>query len=265
MRYRIGSFRKLTGLSEPTLRYYEKMKLLCPARDDGNDYRYYDETDLLRLVQIRQFSGFDIPLSRLPTEEKQVSAGEMMEELTRQRLELENAIETLHQKLARIRLHEQNFSRICGGDRSVQLSQIGGIYRLFLSDPAVASHPETPAIVQRWMSHMPYTHSTLRVSREELLSNFDRPYRMDLGIGMLRRYFNELGESLCEPIEYSPVNTCVHGIVEVQGLESLDRRLLEPFFRFMEEHSLVPIGDLFGWVVYMTGSLSYVSLRVAVG
>ena len=139
MRYRIGAFQKLTGLTEGTLRYYEKMKLLRPARHDGNGYRYYDETDLLQLVQIRQFSGFDIPLGHLPREGEDVSCEQMYQQFSAQRNQLEQTIEELHNKLARIKLHEQNFGRIRTELGTVNRSSVGGIYRLFLSDPAVAA------------------------------------------------------------------------------------------------------------------------------
>jgi len=40
---------KATGLSRETLRYYEKMKLLDPARRANNGYRVYGADDLERL------------------------------------------------------------------------------------------------------------------------------------------------------------------------------------------------------------------------
>jgi len=51
--FRIGAFKKLTGLSEGTLRYYEKLGLIAPGRDEGNDYRRYGGEDFLTLVQIK--------------------------------------------------------------------------------------------------------------------------------------------------------------------------------------------------------------------
>ena len=85
MKYRIGSFKRLTGFSEATLRYYERLGLLSPSRDDGNDYRSYDEEDLLQLVQVSQYSGFDIPLAELPGEGRELSA-EAMRALLGERL-----------------------------------------------------------------------------------------------------------------------------------------------------------------------------------
>jgi DNA-binding transcriptional MerR regulator len=46
MTYRIGELSKLIGVSEHTLRYYEKEGLVVPARDKNN-IRYYSEDNKL--------------------------------------------------------------------------------------------------------------------------------------------------------------------------------------------------------------------------
>jgi DNA-binding transcriptional MerR regulator len=53
---------KATGLSRETLRYYEKMKLLNPARRANNGYRMYGADDLERLEFILRTkkAGFTI-------------------------------------------------------------------------------------------------------------------------------------------------------------------------------------------------------------
>lgn len=43
-KYRIGDFAKVTGLSSPTLRYYEKEGLIKPHRTE-NGLRYYTDQD----------------------------------------------------------------------------------------------------------------------------------------------------------------------------------------------------------------------------
>ena len=43
--YSIGEFAKKTGLSIPTLRYYEQEKLIYSYREENNR-RYYDDSDI---------------------------------------------------------------------------------------------------------------------------------------------------------------------------------------------------------------------------
>lgn len=268
MKYRIGTFKRLTGLSEATLRFYDRLGLLCPARDEANDYRSYDELDLLQLVQVMQYSSFDIPLAELPGEGRSVPAASMLAVLAERRRSIETTISSLYEKLARLKLHETSFERIQEGKPTIAQANIGGIYRLFLSDPAVAEHPAAERIAARWLSYMPYTHATVRIPLAELQSPGEGPYRSFAGIGMLERYFNERGEKFGEPMQYSPPNTCVHGLVAARNLSSISRQDLAPFFEYLAAHSLIPVGDMFGWVVYIERAGAecryYLSLRIAV-
>lgn len=43
------------GLSRTTLLYYESIRLLPPPLRSGSNYRYYDETDVRRLLEIRSY------------------------------------------------------------------------------------------------------------------------------------------------------------------------------------------------------------------
>jgi len=43
------------GVSRTTLLYYESIRLIPPPQRSGSNYRYYDETDVQRLLQIRSY------------------------------------------------------------------------------------------------------------------------------------------------------------------------------------------------------------------
>lgn len=59
--YSIGEFSKKTGLSIDTLRFYEKEKLIFPARNDSNQ-RYYTDKDLewIEFIIKLKKTGMDI-------------------------------------------------------------------------------------------------------------------------------------------------------------------------------------------------------------
>ena len=53
---------ELTGMSRQNIRYYERMGLLEPAREDGNAYRDYSEEDVRRLKLIKMLRMLDMSL-----------------------------------------------------------------------------------------------------------------------------------------------------------------------------------------------------------
>ena len=53
---------ELTGMSRQNIRYYERMGLLEPAREDGNASRDYSEEDVRRLKLIKMLRMLDMSL-----------------------------------------------------------------------------------------------------------------------------------------------------------------------------------------------------------
>ena len=63
MRYTVKKLAQLSGVSARTLRFYDEIGLLAPAFYGDNQYRYYEEEQLLMLQQILFFRELGFPLS----------------------------------------------------------------------------------------------------------------------------------------------------------------------------------------------------------
>ncbi|WP_130802810.1 MerR family transcriptional regulator [Acinetobacter ihumii] len=61
----ISELSKLSGLSTPTIRYYEQIKLLPKAKRKANGYREYNENDLKQLYLIQQAQQVGFSLSEI--------------------------------------------------------------------------------------------------------------------------------------------------------------------------------------------------------
>jgi DNA-binding transcriptional MerR regulator len=65
MKYTVAQLAKISGVSVRTLHYYDEVNLLNPKRNSTNDYRYYENEELLRLQQILFFKELDFPLNKI--------------------------------------------------------------------------------------------------------------------------------------------------------------------------------------------------------
>lgn len=63
MNYTIKEISDLAGVTTRTLRYYDEIGLLSPAKIGENGYRYYDKNSLMKLQQILFFRELDVPLN----------------------------------------------------------------------------------------------------------------------------------------------------------------------------------------------------------
>ena len=60
--YSIKEIADLAGVTTRTLRYYDKLGILTPAKIGENGYRLYDRENLLQLQQVMFFRELDVPL-----------------------------------------------------------------------------------------------------------------------------------------------------------------------------------------------------------
>jgi DNA-binding transcriptional MerR regulator len=63
--YTVKQLSQLAGITPRTLRYYDKIGLLKPARLGANGYRYYGDEALLRLQQILLYREMDMSLEAI--------------------------------------------------------------------------------------------------------------------------------------------------------------------------------------------------------
>lgn len=63
----IGEISKKTGLSRDTIRFYEKKGLIQVTRTDSewNNYKYYNDRNLNRLILIKKAKGFGFTLNEI--------------------------------------------------------------------------------------------------------------------------------------------------------------------------------------------------------
>lgn len=63
--YTVKELAQKTGLTPRTLRYYDAIGLLHPARATGNDYRLYGPQEIDRLEQILLYRAMGVPLEEI--------------------------------------------------------------------------------------------------------------------------------------------------------------------------------------------------------
>ncbi len=65
MSLRISQLARTAGTTPPTIRYYEKIGLLPPARRRATGHREYDEADVGRLTFIRRCRALGLSIPRV--------------------------------------------------------------------------------------------------------------------------------------------------------------------------------------------------------
>ncbi len=248
MRFSIGELEEMTGVSRTTFRFYDSEGLITPERSD-NRYRTYSEKELIRLVQLKQLNAFGLELSEMPGVRRGVDHGEVCRALVEKQQAIADEIELLYRKLARIQLHVDAYRRFAGTLPDVRESRMISTYRLLIRD-GKTMHPNYAAVFRRWMGAAPYTYSFVRIPREALFMPPDALCPCEAGIGLLAGAFQRMKEPLEDPVEYSPPCKCIEGMLRVKDPLRIPRAALEPFDRYIRQHSVIPMADFHAWIVY---------------
>ncbi len=100
----IQGFARLCGCNTQTLRYYDRIGLLTPAKVDGwTGYRYYEEEQAMRFVKIKNLQQADFSIEEIR---------QLLEEDDERLLEaFERKIQAQKQKLERIRKIQRSYLR----------------------------------------------------------------------------------------------------------------------------------------------------------
>ena len=101
--YTVNKLAKISGVSTRTLRYYDEIGLLKPARVNSNNYRIYGENEVDTLQQILFYRELDVNLDEIKII---LSAPEFNVQIS-----LQEHLKTLIQKRERIDLLIQNVTK----------------------------------------------------------------------------------------------------------------------------------------------------------
>lgn len=95
----------ITGVSVRTLHHYDQIGLLCPNRNENNDYREYTDTDLDELQQIMFFKECGFSLKRIkdllssPSFNKNQAFAIQEKYLLNEKQRIEAMLDTLHKTM----------------------------------------------------------------------------------------------------------------------------------------------------------------------
>ncbi|MET3728486.1 DNA-binding transcriptional MerR regulator [Fictibacillus halophilus] len=106
MEYTIQKLGLLAGVSTRTLRYYDEIEILKPARINSSGYRIYGEAEVNRLQQILFYKELGLPLDQIkeiitsPAFNAAEALQEHREKLLNKREQLDRLIENVEQTIA---------------------------------------------------------------------------------------------------------------------------------------------------------------------
>lgn len=143
----IGEFAKLAGTNLRTLRYYEELGLLEPARRSEGGFRYYTRSQLERMAAIKRLQDLGLSLKEIASiivSDGPVTGDELVARL---RSALEKQIDVIERKMASLR---KDLEQLHGArERLVEVCQdCGTPFSAEACDPCPRDGMPLPAMIR---------------------------------------------------------------------------------------------------------------------
>lgn len=229
-RYSIGEISKITGISKDRLRNYEKMGIIEPQRETDNQYRFYMDQDIDRILTLELYRAAEL---NLPTIAK-ICSDSTVEDISFYLRENEDVIEKQMKHLELIQKRTKELLRSCE------------IIEKHLNQICVATMPTYEIIgeIDDYRSYREYDKLfKWREDDQPVVSKMQRHILFDQkGI-----YSNKM--IVTKPIDDSAhlkKQRCVYTVI--QDGESDRDPLMDTFEKCMEyckENQLKPTGEVF--------------------
>ena len=263
--YRINQFSQRCGVSQDTLRYYEKMDLLHPEHDPENDYRYYSDEDMLSLMQVRSLRGMEIPIQALQAANLTDELVHFSAVVREQAEQISDEIEQLLLKKRRLdRLNDEliEMERYLNVCREISVPQMYVIYYDGAEETAAGKR-----LIQSWSQRTPYVHTSVRIPAEELQKPEDAPMRAVVGLGLLKGYVDRMGLSHDSPAQLTEGGRSVRCILKIKDPLHPTRRDFAPVFDYLAQTGQQTRGDWYYRIRFIEqhsdgGASYYIGTRI---
>ncbi|WP_241781578.1 MerR family transcriptional regulator [Paenibacillus sp. DMB5] len=134
MKYSIGEFASILGITADTLRLYEKHDIVKPEKGCRNNYRYFNDLDARNLLSSRWYRSMQIPLQNVAELVSEAPAERVVESIYAAQLQLEEEIRRSTMLLDKINSIHKGLTELGDTLYKCRIKQMAGMYRLQQTD-----------------------------------------------------------------------------------------------------------------------------------
>lgn len=250
MKYSIGEFAEIVGVTVDTLRLYEKYGIINPVRDERNNYRYYDDLDVRNLLMSRWYRSLQMPLQDVASFTKYPSKDNITEKLQEIQMNLQDEINAKTMLLNRINQINADIEKIAPLLNKCRKEEVAGLYRLIQTDKNTLLQEDfIKNTVNQWMDLLPHTFYSFKMDREGIISN-KNCIKYNWGLGINEENYHHLNLGIKnDNIEYIPPTTCISSIILSRDSEYLIKDTFQFMIDYILENNYTIDGDSFGRII----------------
>lgn len=249
MKYSIGEFASMVGVTTDTLRLYERHDIIRPLKNNQNNYRFFHDLDARDLLMSRWYRSMQIPLHEVASLMKEASSGEIIDKVAEARHLLELEIKRSTMLLHKMNEIQAELEQARDSMYQCQIRKLPGRFRIkqtYKND--LLKREELKCVVQDWMEKLPYTYYSFKMENQEQAIGHDVT-DYSWGLTLLEEDRVRLNAVMNDSVEYLPPATCVCAVIVRSQEEFISCDSFQFMLDYIEKHGYSIAGDITGKIL----------------
>lgn len=261
MKYSIGEFAKLIGVTVDTVRLYEKQGIITPEKDEKNNYRYFDDLDVRDILTSRWYRSLGLPLKTTTELIQHASYEDVENKISERYMALEAEIKSKQALLQQIASFKNDFLHLKDMVGVVYEKKLGTLYRLKQTNQNALISDASTSNIQKMMDALPYTLYTLCINQSALERSMTSPavnaYPFDWGVGIFSEDFHHTQIESTHDFDAFDLSNCLSTVVCSSNDDIIHPDALSPLFKTLQSKKLKIDGDLIGRLIFREKSIEH--------
>ncbi|AIQ34939.1 MerR family transcriptional regulator [Paenibacillus sp. FSL R5-0345] len=247
MKYCIGEFASILGVTADTLRLYEKHDIVRPTKDNSNNYRYFNDLDARDLLMSRWYRSMGIPLPEVATLMKESSLEQVMGRMQETESNLEEEIKRKTMLLKKMNEIHNELRELDSSLYKCKLKQLPGMYRLKQTDKnALLKNDIVKSLVNTWMDLLPYAFYSFRIEDTGIFFSENNNFNYSWGLTLLEDEAQQFEMDIEEYAEYISPSLCISATMLCTDEKYITKNSLQFMFDYIEANHYSISGDVVG-------------------
>lgn len=262
MKYRIGDVSRILNIPVETIRYYEKKGVIKPFKDEENNYRYYEISDMNLLLDYKKYRAMEFSMDEISNIMEKDSLNSFIKKIE----ERQDIIEKKLKFYQLLKVKNKNFEKVLLNIKKnllkCTIEKFPNIYYLALRNKKeYFLNKEINKIFSNWIENYPFIEHSIRI-KASYTSDFSNDsidvneIDYNWGLGIKESWFNSLDITLSNEVEYISFHNAIYTIIEIKEQKEFTLELLKHAFIFMKENNLKIDGDIIGNLLAKTHEIN---------
>ncbi|QUL54783.1 MerR family transcriptional regulator [Paenibacillus tritici] len=268
MKYSIGEFASILGVTADTLRLYEKHDIVRPMKDNHNNYRYFSDLDARNLLSSRWYRSMQIPLQAVAGLIRDAPSEQVVESIAAAGMQLEEEIRRSTLLLGKIQEIHAELGGISESFYTCTIRQVPGMYRIQQTNKNHLLQKEgLKKTVQSWMELLPFTFYSFRIENTDGIYGTDE-LDYSWGLALLAEDQQKLEVCLDDSTEYLEPAVCISAVIVSEYEEYLERESFGFMLDYAKAQNCRISGDINGKILFTertnNGSRTYLEINIPI-